>query len=658
MIRPTVLLLFAGALSAVDAVTATVTPMTFTVGTKPMGSRGSKAPNGDGYYPLRGVKPTLTETTVDVVVLDNGLVEAWVVPAWAGRLLRARDKRTGADYFAYDPTPIEGFLPWNPGGVKSSFPFFEHGTHLDQPAGYRIVHAADGAVTVACDLRFTQHAAGADRLRYGRFGDEALGLMVTVRPGSTVVDWRQRKDNPNPLPRGDRLWNDTSFPLTPVFRTEQVVDQKTGQTVAKEVPDLAGCAANIDFLFPARWVVDHGPTHVHTSPHWSALSNWNVSHFAIDAPYGFTGGWYPREDRNRLRINDTRPGHGAAVKLWSAPGRPLFEIWGGEGIVFEKPGHLQPAYRPVEFTNRFWVAQGIGAVDFATADAAVGVEGTAFALVASRAARAEVRDDTGVVVASGAVDPWTPLTGTFSGRRLAVALDGVPAFAQDFPLDRPLPVKETAVPPAIAQAFAELTAPDPQFFEKQCVGRNEGQPGLTDALDAARKVVDGSEPQQAQSLARAVFRLGRLDEAERLCRLAPGPRSDYLLGLIAWERGQAVDFAAAGWEADYLRALLAVQRGNRAEAVTLVDRYLAEVPDAWYPRLARAFWVGDAEAARGLASGNPASPEAQVVLALLGQPNDVAALLTGNPHADIHLAIFRDQLERGAWRSLPRYPLP
>jgi hypothetical protein len=129
------------------------------------------------------------------------------------------------------------------------------------------------------------------------------------------------------------------------------------------------------------------------------------------------------------------------------------------------------------------------------------------------------------------------------------------------------------------------------------------------------------------------------------------------LGLIAWEKGAEADFKSAGWEADYMRALQAMQKNDRPAALRCVDRYLEHVPTAWRPRLAKAFWSDDKELAGKLADENPGSPEAQLVLKLLGAPHELDKLLATNPSAAEHVKLFEDELTKSAWRHMPRYPV-
>lgn len=658
------LLFITSVVAAAEPVRVRTEVMTFPVSHSALGfsSRDGKP----GWYQVRDpvtkkASYNVIEEKIEVVILDNGLIEAWVAPIWGGRLIRAIDK-TGpepVDLFA-TVSKVENHRSWNAGGVKASFPFFEHGLHLKVPAGWRVVQGSDGSATVAMDLRFTEYRTRADIQRYGRYGDEALAIQVCVRPGSAVVEWRQRKENNNPTGRGDRMWNATLYTV-PLVTTPQKVKDAKGLEVIKNVPDTAAMDRLVTFLYPCRWVVDHRPTKVYTSPLWSNLSNWGVSDFAIDAPYGFVGVYYHDQNLNRLKIQDTRPGHGPSAKLYTDPGADFCEHWGGEGWVFEYPGELIAGWRPNGFTHRFWNARGIGQAAFANDQVAVGIEGTAFRLVASRAATATVADDTGVRIASAPIGPGTVVTGTFSGKRLIVSLDGTPVLDQSFPLNRPAPLKDTPVEAAAQAMFERLVAggkPEhPTFFERQCYGRNESQPGIVDAVSAIKALTTSTNPVRTLSLARVAWRLGMLGDAVRLAKLVPGPEADVVLTLVAWERGQQPERLPAGDDGAFLRALAARQAGDLGKAIVESEVFVKGCPDAWYPRLCLAAWRKDTALAQTLADENPAAPEAQWVLKTLGMPTALDDALRGRAEAQIHLDRFVGMVERGLLTPLPRFPL-
>jgi len=660
-------------------VTVKVDSMTFDLKTADYAARRNTGP---GNYRVKGTERDIKDT-VDVIKLNNGMIEAWVCPAYAGRLLRVIDLKTGEDYFKWMDT-FQDYLAWQTGGMKASFPFFEHGTFLRQPAGHRIVKNEDGSVTVAMDLRFSHHNTKADRERYGRYSDEALNILVTVFPGSTAVEWRQRKENLNPTPRSQRCWNVVLFPqdrfTKPGFKTRRVRDPETGKKVKKQVPaevaDEAKMRENVEFIYPAPWVADHGPTRVHTAPHWSQWTengpakhaNWNVSHFALFTPYGFSGAFYPKENINRLRIHTPDRDKGPGLKLYSAYWPDFVELWGGQGIVFEAPSPSRPGYVPVDFQHWFWIAQGIGKVDFANRDVAVAVNGNAFELMASRNGLAKVADRNGRIVAEGAVGPHTVLRGSFAGG-LKVWLDGEEVMDQALPIAMPTPSREmeyvlekknaNTLPERVMKDFEFIVQQRnknrPGYWEEESFAHNEGMTRMKDVRGTARGI-QGGDSAYVNSIARAMYRLGYLDEAKRVAKLAPGAEADFTLGLIAWEKGDAVSFGKAGPESGYHRALLAIQKGNKGEAVKQVDRLLAASPTAWLPRLARAYWAGDKVSAAKLAAENPASPEAQLVLKLLGETHELDALVQNNPSAADHVKLFEGSLTKGAWAHIPRFP--
>ncbi len=673
-----ILLLGFSALLHAD-ITVKVESMTFDLKTADYAARRNKGP---GNYRVKGTERDIKDT-VDVIKLNNGMIEAWVCPAYAGRLLRVIDLKTGEDYFKWMDT-FQDYLAWQTGGMKASFPFFEHGTFLRQPAGHRIVKNDDGSVTVAMDLRFSHHNTKADRERYGRYSDEALNIMVTVFPDSTAVEWRQRKENLNPTPRSQRCWNVVLFPQERFtkqgFKTKRGRDPETGKKikiqVPAEMPDQERMRQNIEFIYPAPWVTDHGPTRVHTAPHWSQWAdgkpndhaNWNVSHFALYTPYGFSGAYYPKENVNRLRIHTPDRDKGPALKLYSAYWPDFVELWGGQGIVFEAPSPSRPGYVPVDFQHWFWMAQGIGKVDVANRDVAVAVEGDAFEMMASRKATAKVVDRSGKTVAEGPVGPHTILKGTFS-KGLTVMLDGEQVLDQNLPIAMPTPSREmeyvlekknaNTLPERVMKDFdfivQQRNKNRPGYWEEESFAHNEGMTRLKDVRGTAKGIQDGDSA-YVNSIARAMYRLGYLDDAKRLADLVPGPEADFTLGLIAWEKGEAVDFGKAGPESGFHRALLAVQKGDQAAAVKQVDKLLADSPTAWLPRLARAAWAKDVGAAKALAAENPASPEAQLVLKLLGQANELDALLANNPSAAEHVKLFEGSITKGTWAHIPRFP--
>jgi hypothetical protein len=185
-------------------------------------------------------------------------------------------------------------------------------------------------------------------------------------------------------------------------------------------------------------------------------------------------------------------------------------------------------------------------------------------------------------------------------------------------------------------------------MELEEITNHIGAPTDRDAIGVARKGKP-ADPELAQSLANVCYRYGHFDLALQMTD------DDFLRGLIAWERGEEVDFGKAGLDAHYHRALLALQAGKKDDAVKLLDELIAARPTVYRPRLLTAYLAKDVGLAGTLATENPASPEAQLVLELLGQPSARAALLRDNPEAAEQVEAFRRELTEGQWQYVRRY---
>jgi hypothetical protein len=316
---------------------------------------------------------------------------------------------------------------------------------------------------------------------------------------------------------------------------------------------------------------------------------------------------------------------------------------------------LQPGHAPVHFTQGYWITQGIGKVAWADRNCAIAIDGDRISLLTPQRHQARILAADGSVIAEGPVGPHTALVGSGDSSQLVIELDGSQVLSQTFPLDRPEPSKETETPERITAILNSLAGPNPHRIEAESFGANEGTPNALSAPAEAAKISADSDPVLAISLARACYRIGVLDQVARISALFPGPDADLLTGLLAMEAGESTDFGSAGWQVDWLRALNFRADGKPDQAIAAVDRYLAEVPDAWYPRLARAAWAKDASAATKLAMENPASPEAQLVLEFLGLAGESKRLLAGNPDAEAHLNRFRAMVETGAWAPMTRF---
>ena len=569
-----------------------------------------------------------------VVTLRNDLIEVKVVPTLGMRVLNAVNLKTNtslagtAEARHYEQTPLHDVRGWTAGYVEPSFPAFEHGMGVRQPAGFRVVRGGDGSAAVAMDMRFTQNQQAYQLARYGRYSQRVLSGWVTLRPGEAAYSVTYRVDNPNPLRRSHRLW----------------------VNVLMEAEAYDG----LHILYPVGYVTGHGcgGFEAFAAPGGSRRVV-GVSHFAVYPDYGFCGVYSTKRDTNSLIYGDAAA-DAPGMKLYTPGGTGGFlELWRGTNPVFEHSGHFLPPYVPTSITLHFWNVSGIGRVDYAKGEVALAAAAGRFAAAAVRDAHAEITDGKGTVLAAGRIGPHTPLRGPFAGR-LVVKLDGGAAADVTFPLAHgPRQNQYERLREEMRSKFR------PELEETAgCHGTTSPQA----AVGIARRMIQAGKVDDAEhalSIAAAACRVGHLAVAVDLLKLVGDhPDADYLRGLIAAERGGEVDFGKAGLDSYYLRALLEVRKGDAKAAVAWLDKLIGARPRAYRPALCRAYLARNAAAARALAAANPASPEAQLVLELLGVDGAAAArqaLLKDNPDAAEHVAAFRDEITQGAWKHMRRY---
>ena len=570
--------------------------------------------------------------TFPVVTLSNGLLDVKVVPTLGMRVWYAADPRDEADLSGlpepgdWDKKTILANTPWTAGCVEPSFPSAEDGMHVLQPAGFRVVRGADGSATVAMNMRFTHHQGRRELARWGRYSQRILSGWVTLRPGEARYSVTYRVDNPNPLRRSDRLWVNFLFHA-------DVYDQR--------------CV-----VFPAASATDHaargGLQTVYGTDGTPRFTG--RSAFAIGCPYDFAGAYSPGRVMNCLIVRD---GDARGLRLCVPTGRGgPFEVSTGTSELFEHSGRFLDPYVPTRQTVTCYAAGVIARADYANRDVAVAVDRGVFRLTCPRDAAARVFDGEGKLLAEGSVGPGRRLKGTL-GKRLVVKLDGRQVADVTFPLPRG----------DAAAAFADARSLGGKAkMELEELADNPGTTPAAAAIAAANVIIlsgKAAEKELAQSLANTLYRLGRLDDVLKLADLiGPTPATDYLRGLIAWERGGKADFGRAGLDAHYHRAMAAIAADDRPGAIRLLDELIGSRPKVYRPALCRAYLKKDLQAARALAEENPASPEAQLVLELLGDGaarQAGEALVKANPGAAEEVAAFRDEITKGIWKHRRRY---
>jgi hypothetical protein len=585
------------------------------------------------------------------IVVDNGLIRVLIAPELGLRVLAAWDISVPGE----EPVPFfkgEGSTrltnEWlkGDGGVEPSFPFYESGTStVHQEGGYRIVENADGSVTVAMNMRMDHRQTEMDMGFLGKYGDRPLSGMVTVRPGSNMFELTYRADNHNPTRRSNRLWSNTFFP---------------------------GGATSV--LFPVYYAADHCLT-----DYWVVNGNPTNSHlsdFGLFPDYPFSGMWYADEEVNRVRVSDpeTAPGMKLYDQLW----QQYYEIWGSTNSIFEVPEGFVREYEPVELTQCHYVTRGIDRVEYADENVAIALPSSGrFEMIATRPATVTVRELEGAVLVDRApIGPRTKVGAEFTDG-IEVELDGERVFRGRLPL---VLSRDTSGLGAL-QESSRLSWGDRGVHTTYELRREEGfQYARNIEMEelaskwwtlgafavAHLQVSEGqkaSVPKEAiLSAANTCYKLGRLDRAKiwaRLVNFKGGmPEADYLLGLIAWEKGETVEWGTAGILANYHRALTALHEGDHTRAVELLRDYVDQYPESYRPRLALAYLTRDREAAIRLAMENPGSPEALAVLKELGYAPAAAALETlvdTQTGSDVALADFLAEIKEGRWRHGRRY---
>lgn len=289
-----------------------------------------------------------TSYTTDAIILENEYVKAVVLPEFGARLPRVTFKNPGRDLFRVSDV-LEDGPPWSMGGMEFSFPFCEYGRHMDEGAGWRIVTSADGSATVAMDMRFSQYAGEVQR--YGRFSSLRQAVSVTLRPGSSVLEYVSRIDNRLPLRHGFRLWSMASLPRD----------------------------AGALILLPAGAVTDNSASAMRPWPTWddtdhSVLDSWGTSSFAVEMQGNWAGVYYPGADANHLILTPRYTAPGTRLYVPDNASAKKIEIWHGSNPLFEHPGNFLQPFGTYVMPLRLAMVTGIGRIDWVGDAVAVSYE--------------------------------------------------------------------------------------------------------------------------------------------------------------------------------------------------------------------------------------------------------------------------------------------
>jgi len=574
------------------------------------------------------------------VTLENRFLRISVAPQLGMRVLNAIDKLTGESLsgstnpLKYEVDPFTQHKIWTAGYLEHSFPYFEHGMFVRQPAGYRIVQSGDGATSIAMNCRFSHWQHPRHMARHGNYSDRSLSVIVTLRPGERRYTITTRVENPNPLARSERLWTNHHLHA-------EGYDRK-------------------NIIFPAGYVSSHDvwwaqPFTIKPFLAKGGEANYrdksmNHSLFATFSEHDFAGIYLPSRNFNSLIIRDHRECPG--LKLYSGKDGFL-ELWVGTTTLFEHPGGFVSPYEPVSYTVNYYAANGIGRVDYATRNFAIAADDGKFRLTAPAPAAVRVRNLIGEILAEGRVGPEIkPLTGT-TDYPLMVEVNGAP------PQEVTLPLQFRDM----SHLKGDLRSKGGTHrYELEEMSNTAKEKTLRDALPATNEWLEQPDPdgKKGLSLARACYRLGHFQLTQQILdRLPESGESDYLKALIDWESGKSgVHFGAAGTDSYYMRALDQIGQGNLDAAEEWLQRLIAVRPRVYRPRLMLAWLTRDSASINQLIEENPASPEALLVAELLGDPaaaKEKDKLLQNNPDASLQVELFRNELLDGKWSHIPRY---
>ena len=590
----------------------------------------------------------------DVVHLDNGLIRVTVAPDLGMRVIRVLDKvaEPAREMFAIMDNPANP----NPkvsdiGGVEASFPFYEHGMSLvddqglDALAGHFVEQLPDGGARVVMNMNFSHYQQSQDMGMSGRYGDRVLSSTVTLRPGQSSFEVSYTADNPNPLRRGDRIWNDALYP-----------------------------SGTREYIFPVRYTVDH-----------SAKGNINDfgvegydggslsgSYFGFNVEYPFCGVYYPSAEASHLRIGSPR----------DAPGMKLYadgpvEFWGSNNQVFECPEGFIDPFGFEDLRYRYYMVRGMGKVAYADSTIAVSYEGNDFELTAPLKMVVSVYEygqGQSAIMTDETVGPGIILTGQFSeGIRVTVGSQELCNVRLPLVYERD------------SSGFGDLRLsgslsgdqnnnyfkPNPpnkldtRFKDHYELEQVACKPYTISSLSAAKaveNVTSSDDPENILSIARVAYRHGYFQRVEQCLDSIGNARPEqtkYLRALISYERGDHnADFSGTPIEGNYFRALQAVMNGNSSEAITLLDELLSQNPQAIRPKLLKGYLRRSTGLVLAVLESNPGSVEAYGVLTELGYPGAqerLTGLLAQNEIATIRKDAFLNEVKNGIWTHEKRF---
>ncbi len=523
-----------------------------------------------------------SEYTTRAVILENEFLRLTVLPELGGRIVRGVYKPTKGQLF-WEFDKIIDSRSWSMGGCRWSFPFWEHGRHFDETAGYAVVKHDDGAVTLAMDMRFERFLKPAETRRYGRATNLRLVQSITLRPGRTGYEWSARVENPLPVRCGFKLWYLLRQPAVEGLRV----------------------------ILPAAATTGHGANDLKKWDSATAVGEMQDSRFAVGMRHDFAGWHSPKRNLNILRIQDHEEAPGAKVVLYRPRKGGYVETWGGNHEVFEECGRMLPALGAWEMKVTVMAIHGLGGpADFANEHAAATVRKVGGAweicvvpthdLARARVGTSQTTEDDGETrLAKGEDEDSRPApAGKLLVRKFEAVADKITVtfsdgdevlFEQTFPLDvgqepteayKAVKRRVEGTMPGGKGLYAELTdlTSEHQFhlpraakMNEKILAESEDPDALLDAARRLMRVRSGS-----QAVRKGLEKVLAADSDNRFAHL--------YLAIWLGEQGKRDEaFEHLKRTGDhpgglYLRALAFIRRGEPGEAVAALKTLNAAKP--------------------------------------------------------------------------------
>mgnify|MGYP000448129681 CR=1 FL=1 len=143
----------------------------------------------------------------EIIILENEYLYLELLPEFGGRIITARDKTNGYDFFyrqhVIKPALVGLLGLWVSGGLEFNWPV-HHRPSTMLPVDYVIEPAEDGAVTVW----LSEHEP-LDRMK---------GIVgVRLSPGKAIFDTLMRVYNRTDLPKSFLWWENSAVPVNPDY---------------------------------------------------------------------------------------------------------------------------------------------------------------------------------------------------------------------------------------------------------------------------------------------------------------------------------------------------------------------------------------------------------------------------------------------------------